>query len=383
MAVSNITTSSGRSKLKPRREPYFKQIAVGQSLGYRKLDKGGTWIARSTKHKTRKHSALGTDTEYPEYNDALKAAMTWFATIGTDDAPDAAYTVANCIADYISDIGRRKGKDAALRTQQSANKHILPELGNIPLAKLKTKRLKTWLQSLPVESDDPERVRKSQDTANRVYTILRSALNAAFRDGVIADDAAWRRVEPYREVGRARQVFLSAEDARSLLAACTPELRALVRSSLLTGGRFGELARRKVADLDFAERVLRIPDGKTGARDVVLSDAALAHFKLLARDKLPGAYLHMAADGAAWRKNVMAYWFRAAVKAANEAGAALPEGTCYYSLRHAFISWALLAGVRTQVVAENTGTSVSMIERHYGKFLKRDRIDMLNAVAAV
>ena len=66
---------------------------------------------------------------------------------------------------------------------------------------------------------------------------------------------------------------------------------------------------------------------------------------------------------------------QAAVRAAK-----LPAETVFYSLRHYHISKALLAGVPPQVVAENTGTSVSMIEQHYGKFLPQDRRDFFNAV---
>jgi hypothetical protein len=41
---------------------------------------------------------------------------------------------------------------------------------------------------------------------------------------------------------------------------------------------------------------------------------------------------------------------------------------------------ALLAGVPIQVVAENCGTSVRMLEKHYGKFLSTDRREMFNKV---
>jgi hypothetical protein len=39
----------------------------------------------------------------------------------------------------------------------------------------------------------------------------------------------------------------------------------------------------------------------------------------------------------------------------------------------------LKSGVPTQLLAENTGTSIRMIERHYGKFIKDDRRRMLAA----
>ena len=41
---------------------------------------------------------------------------------------------------------------------------------------------------------------------------------------------------------------------------------------------------------------------------------------------------------------------------------------------------ALLAGVRAQTIAENCGTSIRMIDKHYGKFMATDRREMLNKV---
>jgi len=58
----------------------------------------------------------------------------------------------------------------------------------------------------------------------------------------------------------------------------------------------------------------------------------------------------------------------------------LPKGSVFYCLRHYHISKALLAGVPTQIIAENCGTSVKMIEQHYGKFMNSDRLQMLNKI---
>ena len=81
-------------------------------------------------------------------------------------------------------------------------------------------------------------------------------------------------------------------------------------------------------------------------------------------------------DGTPWPEDDLNRPFKAAARAAR-----LPPETTFYSLRHYHISKALLAGVQPQVVAENCGTSLRMIEKHYGKFLKADRRAMFNAVA--
>jgi site-specific recombinase XerD len=59
--------------------------------------------------------------------------------------------------------------------------------------------------------------------------------------------------------------------------------------------------------------------------------------------------------------------------------AKLPKATTIYSLRHTYASQALLNGMNVQLLAENMGTSVAMIERHYGKFLAASRKKLIEA----
>ena len=41
-----------------------------------------------------------------------------------------------------------------------------------------------------------EAIRRRKSSANRTWTILRAALNHAFRDDLVTSDAAWRKVKP-------------------------------------------------------------------------------------------------------------------------------------------------------------------------------------------
>ena len=59
--------------------------------------------------------------------------------------------------------------------------------------------------------------------------------------------------------------------------------------------------------------------------------------------------------------------------------AKLPEDTVFYSLRHTYASQCLMAGMNVQLLAENMGTSVTMIEKHYGKFTKLARQQQIEA----
>lgn len=397
MATFNVSTAAGRARLKPRREPYFVRIAKGQHLGFRRLEEGGTWIARYQAGEVRRYRALGTESQFATYKAVLEAALTWFTRQADEDRPNFELTVAKAVEAYLRDLRLRKSADAARRAGLTARKHILPALGALEVERLTTRRLSAWRDALVCDDGQEEEARQSKDTANRILTILKAALNLVFREGSVSSDAAWRRVKPFKDVGRARDVFLSERQCAALIKACDPDFGALVKSALLTGGRYGELARRRVADLDLAHGTLRVPDGKTKARTVTLSDAAIDHFRQLAKDKLPKALVHSRLVTGInpetgepvvllkeWGESVQTRRMKRAIERANQTiddpKCRLPAETCFYSLRHTHASLALIAGVNIQILAENMGTSVRMIEKHYGKFLHADRRAMFNAL---
>ncbi len=259
--------------------------------------------------------------------------------------------------------------ESTVKDTEARIKAILkPEFGNIPLAKLQASAITSW-------RDKAAKDRKP-DTVNRLVNILKAALNRAWKDDrLVADDTAWRMVKRLKG-GSARKIFLTAADARTLLSHCEPEaFRRLVQAALLTGARFGELVNLRVHQFDGSTGTLDIAGGKTGARSVYLSNEAVAFFASIAIGRNANTFLLPRTDGAQWGKNHHQRPFDAAVTAAK-----LPAETTFYALRHTHISLALLVGVNIQVLSENTGTSVRMIEHHYGKFLRADRRAMFDKV---
>ena len=53
--------------------------------------------------------------------------------------------------------------------------------------------------------------------------------------------------------------------------------------------------------------------------------------------------------------------------------AKLSADTTIYTLRHTYASQSILAGMNLQLLAENMGTSIRMLELHYGKFIAASR----------
>ena len=80
-----------------------------------------------------------------------------------------------------------------------------------------------------------------------------------------------------------------------------------------------------------------------------------------AEDKLPAAPLFMRANGMPWDKNSWKRPIAAAIVAAE-----LPDGVTAYTLRHSTITDLVSAGLPLLTIAQISGTSAEMIERHYG-----------------
>lgn len=149
-----------------------------------------------------------------------------------------------------------------------------------------------------------------------------------------------------------------------MLHAAIGAVRDLIEGAALTGARAGELINATVSQFDARTQTM-VFSGKTGDRRVPLSPAAVALFKRLAGARSSESRLFVRDDGMPWKHSDWDGLVRDAAKAAG-----LPaqpgRGTCLYTLRHSFITEALMAGLSTLEVARLVGTSVLMIEKHYG-----------------
>lgn len=378
--ISNrIDTKTSREKLKPRREPYWHKLQKGGYLGYRCTNNIGTWLARwRNPDGSQQYESFGNLTGIAAseiFDEAQKLARSWFKTLGSNST--GSYTVKDVIDDYVSHLEINNGEKSAKDSKQRMYRHVIPTLSDTRLTKLTMHDVSSWRDSLVRISDDHEDMRKSKDGANRLLSIFKAALNLAYRKDLIGSDKAWRRVSAFKDVSAARKVFLNHQEITRLYQSTKGSFHDLVKSALLTGARYGELTNAKVSDFDPAQGTLHL-SGKTGPRDCYLNDDAVSHFKKLIKNKLPTAFIHIKEDGTIWARAHQQRPMRDAVVAAK-----LVKETTFYALRHTHISLALLAGVNAQVIAENCGTSIRMIEKHYGKFLKSDRRAMFNNVKLI
>jgi integrase len=384
-----LDSRDARAKLKARGKPYYRTVEEGAHLGYRRLKgRAGTWVARHyAGNQQYEVEAIGTADDLSDA-DGVAILSYWQAfdkvrerrkeRVHTAAGITSPYTVKQAIEDYLQkleDAGQSK-YDSAKR----ADAHILSDLGEVELARLTTEDLRKWhaaqakapprlrtakgkQQNYRETGSDEEAKRARKASANRTLTVLKAALNFAWREGNCPSDAAWRRVEPFESVDAARVRYLSLAEAKRLLNACTAEFRPLVQAALQTGCRYGELTRLQVHDFNSEAGTLAIRKSKSGkSRHVVLTDEGVALFNQLTTDKAGNALILPRPDGSPWGQSHQ-------IRPMADAGEAakIKPAASFHILRHTWASHAVMNGVPLMVVAKNLGhADTRMVEKHYG-----------------
>jgi integrase len=162
-----------------------------------------------------------------------------------------------------------------------------------------------------------------------------------------------------------------------LLEKTDAEAAPFVRALCLLPLRPGALAALTAGDFDKRTAELTIGKDKTGKpRRIQLPRDAAQLLADQAKNKLPGAALLMRANGKAWDKNSWKLPIAAAVAAAG-----LPDGATAYTLRHSTITNLVSAGLPLLTIAQISGTSAEMIERHYGHLASDAAVKALGELA--
>jgi integrase len=393
-----LESRTSRSKLKARNKPYYRGLEPGLHLGYRKPLAGpGRWLARH--YIGAQKYELETIGVADDFSDADGVAVLSFGqaqaaarermVVRAHAVPGRSgpYTVEDALTDYLN---ARESRGSHVRNDRwRVEALILPELGEVEVAKLTAERLRDWLIKLatlpsrawtkaPVIATDAEAKRKRRASANRVWIILRAALNRAWHEGKAPSDAAWRRVKPFEQTNRARTRYLSIEEARRLINACGPNFRSLVQGALATGARYGELRSLTTADFNADAGSLAIHRSKSGkSRHIILADEGIALFRQLCVGRAGDDLIFRRADGGMWKPGDQHVCMRAACAAAKIAP---PVG--FHQLRHTWASHAVMNGAPLLVVARNLGHSTTrMVEIHYGHLGANYVADAIRAAA--
>ncbi|MGX9575783.1 tyrosine-type recombinase/integrase [Mesorhizobium sp. f-mel] len=385
---ATLDSKEARAKLKPRGKPYFKSIGPGLHVGYRKGKEAGRWVVRMYvgDQEYRVETIADADDKLDANGGSIltfwqaqdKAREIHKAMSGEAGKVAGAYTVKEAVEDYLQwmEGARKSAKDARYRAEAL----ILPEIGDFDVSKLTAKQIRKWHsdvaktaprlrtkagkeQRFKVIDDDGEAIRQRRATANRVLTILKAALNYAWREGKAASDREWRRVEPFEDVESARVHYLTIAEAQRLVNASSGSFRDLVQAALQTGARYSELARLRVEDFNSDVGTLSIRASKSGkGRHIVLTEEGADLFKQLSQGKRHGQLMLSTTAGGVWEKS---HQFRP-MKEACKNGKIVPA-IGFHGLRHTWASLSVMNGMPLMVVAKNLGHSdTRMVEKHYG-----------------
>lgn len=400
-AAADIGSRDARKRLKARREPYFMVIESGLSLGYRRSKEGGTWVMRRYDPMARKHSeqriATANDHSDPDGERVMDFAQAQrqvleLSRTASERASGKHYTVSDAVTDYLAYL--RSHKKSADDATIKFNAYVIPRLGDKRVADLKPGDFTEWLdwamkrqarrkpkkpkpapkrprkaqqkpakEAKKVEASELKRRRKS--TVNRVITMFKACLNYAHAQQKVPNRDAWAGLKKFRKVDGARLRWLTVDESRRLVNACSPNLRKLVHAGLLTGCREGELLAARARDFDSHSETLLIADSKTGTpRRVPLNAEGVALFKSLT--------VGIGPDAPVFERGKDLPWHRVAViRAMQEANAAAkidPPAT-FYTLRHTYASHLVQQGTPLLYLASALGhRDTRMVEKHYGHF---------------
>lgn len=383
--MPDLSLVNARARLSPAREPYWQRLAVGQHLGFRPFAKGGgaggNWIARYYDADTRKklHQKLGDFGHLPaneRFSAASAAARDWFLHLSSGGSHEI-LTVRQACESYAKDK-----PDAAKRFSRYV---YSDEIANVKLRKLTKRQVEGWrtrLESMPAlvtrsNRTAPVTRQRAHATINRDMVAFRAALNAALKDGHVLSSLPWQKaLTPYATSGR-REIYLDKAQRRALLDHMAPEALAFVTGLCILPLRPGALAQITAGDFDPRTNTLTVRHDKAGAgRQIEVSPEGSALLKAQSKLKLPSAFLFPRADGKQWSKDSWKLPIKRAAVAAH-----LPPGSTAYALRHSAITDVVQNGLDLLHVAQLFGTSVRMIERHYGHFQRGNAVRALSALS--
>lgn len=384
---AKLDRRDARLKLVAQKEPYWRLITEGAHLGYYRGERVGKWVARYRKPGTaggyfKKTLGEADDTRDADgetiltFPQADKLARSWFDEQARGGVkPVGPFTVSDALDEYTKSFKVRTG---AVPTDMTSRVEIIRSvLGDHEVANLTQAIISDWFNARASSpkmvrtkkgaepnlqpADTKEALRKRRSTANRLLTVLKAALNLAAETREWMPIAAWAKVKPFKGVDVAKRRFLNDEEARRLVNASEPDFRPMVRASLLTGARYGELRHAKVKDYDRQSRTVYLTETKNAvARPAYLDNEGAQMLETAVAGKSPGDLLFTRPDGTPWKQADQ-------LRRMNDAfDRAKIDKTTFHDLRRSYGARLARAGVPMAVIAEALGHKDERITRkHY------------------
>lgn len=366
-----------------RNEPYWSRIDESLYIGLRKGVRGGKWIARRYTTGKYHYGVLGQPDDHIEadgagvltFFQAQAKARAW-AKVALAGGREQLrpYTVGDVMDAYLDWFEHNRRSFTS--TRQSVQKHIRETFQSTPADELTTRSIRRWHHGLAGHRGNADESRAGRATANRVLTIFKAALNFGFREGMVASDQAWRRVQPFRDVESPRIRYLDIDESKRLTNACALDFRGLVQAALLTGARYGELTHTEVQDYLPDAGAVRFRFTKSGKPRVVpLTVEGQKFFASVQAGRPSEDRLFKRSDGSAWNTSHQARRMADACAAAR-----ISPAISFHILRHTYAASIAMRGVPLTVIANVLGHSDTRVTaRHYAHLAPSYVAEMVRA----
>ncbi len=374
--MTDLSSKAKRAKLKPG--TYWASISKTLSLGYRKGVRSSRWWAREyvglpetkTKGTPYRRTSLADANDGDrkadgrcvlDHDQAIQEAIAW--STKPVQRSVRALTVGNVVDAYLRHYDTQSSDDTKSNAT-IASKWIGDDIRLIRIADLSTYHLQVWRDNIVLDGA------VSKATANRIWTVLRAALNYGYQKMGIPDKDRWRRITPFSGTNHPRAEYLAPKQAIALVNAMQADFRALALGALYSGGRYRELCLMQVRHVNIADGQVEFVFTKSGKRrEVPLSEEGLSHFAKLIADRDRDELVFRKADGAAWRKSMQTRRMKAASKAAG-----LPHPVGFHTLRHSYASVLAQAGMPMRSIQYLLGHADMRVTTQHYAHLQPDHV---------
>lgn len=233
--------------------------AKGEGSIYQKAD--GRWMYAVMHEGKRLTKSLGTRDEDEAKKAALKAAREFGGRIDRGELEPTSvknFTVGELLARYVTymDDNGRKSADMVRLT-----------IGVIQrdrafMAERKVAALRT------TDFDDYRKREVARGVSQRTVNYRFALIRAAFKLEMKRTPSCVAKVPyiPFVSVDNVREGFLEYDDYASVLEALPRSLKALFVIAFHSGCRLGEVLKMKWSDVDWKNRVIRLPKTKNGKK---------------------------------------------------------------------------------------------------------------------
>ena len=294
-----------------------------------------------------------------------------------DTAP---ITIGLALKDYKRDL---EARGANPYNAEHPRLHLTSVLVSKPVALLTAAEMKKWRDSLLGTM--------ASSTINRLCRCVSAALAlAAQHDDRIKNQQAWEvGLAGLPDATEARNVIMPDDKVREFVATAYDldhQFGLLIDTLAITGTRRSRAVRLRVEDLHdhpVRPKLMMPKSAKGGGRNraqkkaerysVPITLQLAANLKAAAKGRAGDAPLLLQRDGLAWGKSPGQNCCQ--VDSVVKAIGLDPAEVTMYCLRHSSIVRMLLRNVPIRLVASLHNTSVSMIEKHYSRYITEHSVD--------